>query len=64
MIKKFYEITCDECSVGEHPCGNNIEEVEAEFRQEGGIITASGKHYCNKGCYKKSNLKEADNGEK
>ena len=55
-IKKYYEIVCDSCGQACHYTGNIILS-EAQFRDDGGIVT-KGKHYCDEDC--KSKAKEKD----
>lgn len=48
-IEKFYEVSCDECGCA---CHYTIDPVWSA-RQDGWIITAEGKHFDSKECYKK-----------
>lgn len=55
-ITRIYEIVCDFCGCAEHGFFNRV-NAELEFREDGGIITAKGEHFCSKECYEKAKEK-------
>ena len=50
MIQKVYEITCEYCGQAFHGY-TSIKATNAWYRELGGIVTADGKHFCDKMCY-------------
>jgi len=61
MIIKWYEISCNSCSCGQHYQGNK-QIAEEQYRKEGGIVTKKGRHFCCKKCYKKDLTFDVDYG--
>ena len=52
MIKRFHEITCDQCGCAEQFTAGGA-SIQTVARDYGWIITRNGKHFDSKECYDK-----------
>ncbi len=48
MIRKYYEISCDNCGCGDYFSGSKEQSIE-HFKDVGWIFKNK-KHYCNSNC--------------
>lgn len=55
-VIKWYEISCETCAQADQ-YRHNIKEANNFARQNGWIITADGKYFCSKECYKADSSK-------
>lgn len=58
MIRKIYEVICDECGdCFVHIYSHDNQQIKRLRDEYGAIITREGRVYCSKQCYEKSKEK-------